>query len=42
MNQKVFIEESDDMLNNMTTDELKSCLHNVARKMPENKRQAFI
>jgi len=42
MNQKLFIEKSDEMLNSMTIDELKSCLHNVARKTPENKRASFI
>lgn len=42
MNYKLFIEKSDEMLNGMTIDELKSCLHNIARKTPENKREAFI
>jgi hypothetical protein len=39
MNQKVFIEKSDEIINNMGLDELKKCLHNVARKTPENKRE---
>lgn len=42
MNQKVFIEKSDEIMNNMSLDELKKFLHNVARKTPENKRGAFL
>ena len=42
MNQKVFIEKSDEIMNNMSLDELKKCLHNVARKTPENKREIFL
>lgn len=42
MNQKVFIQKSDEMLNSMSEEELRSCLHNIARKTPENKRESFI
>lgn len=42
MNQKVFIQKSDEILNRMSIEELKSCLHNIARKVPENKREPFL
>jgi len=42
MNQKVFIQKSDEMLNSMSEEELRNCLHNIARKTPENKRESFI
>lgn len=42
MNQKEFIEKSDEIMNNMSLPELRNCLHNVARKTPENKREAFL
>jgi len=42
MNQKVFIQKSEEMLNSMSKEELRYCLHNIARKTPENKRKPFI
>lgn len=42
MNQKVFIEKSDEILNRMSTEELRSCLHNIARITPESKRETFL
>jgi hypothetical protein len=42
MNQKVFVQKSDEILDIMSAEELRSCLHNIARKTPENKREAFL
>lgn len=42
MNQKIFIQKSNEMLNSMSEEELRSCLHNIARKTPENKRESFL
>ena len=42
MNQKVFMQQSEKILDNMSREELRSCLYNIARKTPENKRKAFL
>ena len=42
MNQKVFIQKSDEILNSMSIEELRRCLHNIARKTPESKRESFL
>ena len=42
MNQKEFVRESDEILNCMSIAELRRCLHNMARKTPENKRALFL
>jgi len=41
LNQKEFIQKSDEILNNMGTEELRDCLHNIARKTHESKREEF-
>ncbi len=42
MNQKVFIQKSDEIMESMSMEELKSCLHNIARKTSESKREEFL
>ncbi|OLN26076.1 hypothetical protein [Desulfosporosinus metallidurans] len=42
MNQKEFVGKSDEILNCMSIEELRRCLHNIARKTPENKRASFL
>ena len=42
MNQKLFIQKSDEILDSMSIEELRRCLHNVARKTPEGKRESFL
>ena len=42
MNQKVFVQKSNEILNSMRTEELRNCLHNIARTTPESKREAFL
>lgn len=42
MNYKEFIQKSDEILNRMSGEGLKSCLHDIARKTPENKRDEII
>ena len=42
MNQKEFVQKSDEVLNNMSTEELRSCLHSIARIMPESKKESFL
>ncbi|OPZ94178.1 MAG: hypothetical protein BWY74_00768 [Firmicutes bacterium ADurb.Bin419] len=42
MNQKIFVQRSDEILEGMSVEELRSCLHNIARKTPENKREQFL
>lgn len=42
MNQKEFIQRSDEILNSMSTDKLRRCLHNISRKTPETKRESFL
>ena len=41
MNQKEYIQKSDEILNSMDTEELRDCLHNIARKTPESRREEF-
>lgn len=42
MNQKAFIQKSDKILNSMSMEELRRCLHHIARKTPESKRESFL
>ncbi|SFG92663.1 hypothetical protein SAMN05660649_03161 [Desulfotomaculum arcticum] len=42
MDQKEFVRKSDEILNCMSIEELRRCLHNIARKTPENKRASFL
>ena len=42
MNQKEFVQKSDEMLKYMSIEELRKCLHNIARKTPEKKRASFL
>ncbi len=42
MNQKEFVQKSGEILDSMSAEELRRCLHNIARKTPENKREAFL
>lgn len=42
MNQKVFTQKSDGILDSMSIEELRSCLHNIARKVSESKRETFL
>jgi hypothetical protein len=42
MNQKEFVQKSNEMLDRMSMAELRSCLHNMARKIPESKREEFL
>ena len=42
MNQKVFMQKTDEQLSKMNIEELRSCLHNIARKTPESKRASFL
>lgn len=42
MEQKRFVQITDEKLKNMETDALRSCIHNIARKVPEDKREKFL
>ncbi len=42
MNQKLFIQKSDEILNSMSLEELRRCMHNIARKTPESNRDTFL
>lgn len=42
MNQKEFLQSVDDLLEHMSIAELRDCLHQLARKTDENKRDSFI
>jgi len=42
MNQKDFLQKSSELLAGMSTEELRNCLHNIARKTKENKRAEFM
>jgi len=42
VNQKIFIQKSDAILNDMSMEELRSCVHSIARKTPEKKRESFL
>lgn len=42
MDQKEFVRKSDEILNSMSMEKLRRCLHNIARKTPENKRASFL
>jgi predicted RNA-binding protein len=42
MNYKIFIEKTDEILSNMSMEELQNCVHAIARKTPEGKRDEFI
>ena len=42
MDQKLFMQQSDKILNSMSMEELRKCLHNIARKTPESKRGMFL
>jgi len=42
MDRKEFVRKSDELLNSMSIEELRGCLHNIARKTPENKRASFL
>ncbi len=42
MDYRTFAQKSDEILENMTTEELRYCLHEIARKMPEGKRRDFL
>ncbi|MGE5631884.1 MAG: hypothetical protein ACM3TR_12415 [Caulobacteraceae bacterium] len=42
MNQKVFIQKSDEILNSMSIEELRRCLHSIARKTPESNIASFL
>ncbi|NSW92463.1 MAG: hypothetical protein HPY74_17700 [Firmicutes bacterium] len=42
MNYKIFIQKSDEILDSMSMEELRRCLHNIARKTPESKRESFL
>lgn len=42
MNQKVFMQKIDELLNKMDKEDLKNCLHNIVRKTPESKRELFL
>lgn len=42
LNQKEFTQKSDEILRNMGTEELRRCLDNITRKVPENKREMFL
>lgn len=41
MNYKVFIQKTDEIVNNMDIEELRNCIHTIARKIPETKRDEF-
>ena len=42
MNQKVFMQQIDKLLNRMDKEDLKNCLHNIARKTSESERDSFL
>lgn len=42
MNQKEFMQQIDKILNRMDKEDLKNCLHNIARKTSESKRDSFL
>lgn len=42
MNQKEFAQKSNEILSKMGIEELRHCLDNVVRKVPENKRETFL
>jgi len=42
MNQKVFMQRADELLDKMDIHALRNCLHQLARKTLENKREPFI
>jgi len=42
MDQKEFTRKSDEILNSMSLEELRRCLHDLARKTPETKRASFL
>ncbi|MFA5527024.1 MAG: hypothetical protein WC996_00275 [Peptostreptococcales bacterium] len=42
MNQKEFMHKSNEIVSNMGIEELRRCLDNVLRKVPENKRETFL
>ncbi|MCG8501179.1 MAG: hypothetical protein MJB12_12310 [Firmicutes bacterium] len=36
------MQKTDEQLSKMNIEELRSCLHNIARKTPESKRASFL
>lgn len=42
MNQKDFLQKSSALLDGMSMEELRNCLHNIARKTKENQRAEFM
>ncbi len=42
MNQNEFTQKSEEILNNMGMEELRHCLNEIIRKMPESKREKFL
>lgn len=42
MNQKEFMQKVDELLGHMKVDELRNCLHQLARKTDESKRDSFL
>lgn len=42
MNLPAFLNKVDDITSDLTKDQLQRCIHELARTLPENKRQDFI
>ncbi|WP_326908703.1 hypothetical protein [Sedimentibacter sp. MB31-C6] len=38
MNYKVVIQKTDEIVNNMDIEELRNCIHAIARKVPETEK----
>jgi thioester reductase-like protein len=42
MNLREFLRKADEIIDEMDVEELKCCLHNMARRTPEKQRESFL